>query len=78
MPDNDTEVAAVNEIERRADKNIGVPLRAIIYDRLLDDCPAVQKCFMQNSPAYERLIFRGIYPVTKRVIRKVYIPAPWP
>ena len=75
MPNDQSCHERINEIEKSADKNIGVPLRAIIYNRLLDDRPAVQQCFMQNSGGIETIMFRASYPILKRVIRKMYIPS---
>jgi len=75
MPEDEGDIARIKEIEEMADKNIGIPLRAIIYNRLLDDRPAVQQCFMQNSNAVETVMFRASYPILKRVIRKMYIPS---
>ena len=74
MPEGESDRAQVAEIEKHADKNIGIPLRAIIYNRLLDDRAAVQQCFMQNSGGFDRLMFRMGYPVLKRVMRHMYIP----
>lgn len=75
MPEDAGAGQAIDEIEAKADKNIGIPLRAIIYNWLLEDRKSVEHCFMQNSGSLERIMFRAMYPVTKRIIRKTYIPS---
>lgn len=72
MPQDPDQAKTVETIARQADKNIGIPLRATIYDRMLHDRAAVLHCFMQRSPAYKRLIFRAFYPGAKHLIRRVY------
>jgi len=75
MPKDDALAGEVEGFETAADKNIGIPLRAIIYNWLLADKKSVAHCFMQNSGSFDRMMFGISYPMLKRVIRQTYIPS---
>ena len=75
MPEDEHLISEVEDFETAADKNIGIPLRAIIYNWLLADKKSVAHCFMQNSGVIDRMMFGLGYPVLKRVIRQTYIPS---
>lgn len=61
------------EIERNADKRLGIPLRQILYSGLLPHTRFIRHCFTHPMPGHKQLIFTMLYPLLRRKIYGVYV-----
>jgi glutathione S-transferase len=65
--------AMAAQLEADADANIGVPLRAAIYQHLIHHKASMKHCFTYGMPAHKKLFFSLTYPILKKRIHDTYV-----
>jgi len=61
------------EIERAADKGLGVNIRRILYYWLLAYPDFIRYCFTHPMPGYKQWMFSLFYPILRNKIYKTYV-----
>jgi len=65
--------ADASQLEADADANIGIPLRATIYQHLIHHKAPMKYCFTYGMPAHKKLFFSLTYPILKKRIHDTYV-----
>jgi glutathione S-transferase len=72
-PDGAAARAEAAQLEADADANIGIPLRAAIYQHLIHHKGPMKHCFTYGMPAYKKAFFSLSYPILKKRIHDTYV-----
>jgi len=72
-PDGGKACDEAAQLEADADANIGIPLRAAIYQRLIHHKAPMKHCFTYGMPAYKKAFFSLSYPILKKRIHDTYV-----
>lgn len=72
-PEGAANQKAAAELEAEADANIGVPLRAAIYQHLIHHKAQMKHCFTHGMSAPKKALFSLAYPLLKKRIHDVYV-----
>lgn len=65
--------SAVLEFEKQIDSSIGVTLRLIAYNYLLNYPDYCRTCFTGSMPGWKKVGFRLVFPLLRRLLYKVYV-----
>ena len=72
-PDGADAQAQAAQLEADADANIGIPLRAAIYQHLIHHKAPMKYCFTYDMPPHKKLFFSLTYPILKKRIYDTYV-----
>lgn len=72
-PKNDIDRLECAALEKDLDLKLGVPIRQILYHRLLDYPNFIRFCFTHTMPALKKFAFRMYYPALRKKIYQVYV-----
>ncbi|MFW2365643.1 MAG: glutathione S-transferase family protein [Desulforhopalus sp.] len=72
-PDSDEEQQLCREFETWGDATLGVPLRQILYHRLLAYPFFICRCFTYEMDWMRKLVFMLSYPMVRKRIHQVYV-----
>lgn len=75
-PDDPALEAKAREWEVRFDRAVGVGVRTLAYDILLEHPPLVLAMWGHEATAWERGTLRLLWPVMRRLLRRGYCPGP--
>ncbi|MFT4564791.1 MAG: glutathione S-transferase, partial [Gammaproteobacteria bacterium] len=72
-PQDTEQRRACEDLERSMDNRLGVNLRRILYDCLLEHPRFIQACFTHTMPKSKQILLRMYYPLLRQRIRAVYV-----
>lgn len=72
-PSSDKDQQLCRNLEWWGDDNLGVPLRQILYHRLLAYPSFISQCFTHEMEWLRKLVFKLSYPLVRKKIRQAYV-----
>lgn len=72
-PENDQDRLECAALENDLDLKLGVPIRQILYHRLLGYPNFIRFCFTHTMPTFKKLAFRMYYPALRKLMYQVYV-----